>query len=115
MRIITKEEQIRTELTVDDDNYQPLLSIEEQIEGVVLELTRPVEMDGVPTSELTVNSPTPADIIGSESRRQRGKDTDTERSVALFAKACGVAPEVIQSLHIRDYSRLATVVAAFTE
>ena len=49
MRIITKEEKVRTELTVDDEDYQPLLSIDEQIEGVVLELSRPVEMDGVPT------------------------------------------------------------------
>ena len=115
MRIITKEEKVRTELTVDDEDYQPLLSIDEQIEGVVLELSRPVEMDGVPTTELTVNAPTPDDIIASESRKQRGKDTDTERSIAVFSRACGVAPEVIKKLHIRDYTRLATVVAAFTD
>ena len=114
MRIITKEEIIVTTLTPDDEDYEPLLTIEEQIEGVVLELTTPVELDGVPTGELTVKPPLAEELLdGADAGRKSSKNS--ARTVSLLAKSCGVPPKTIQKLHGRDLNRLATVVGAFTE
>ena len=113
MRIITKEEIIMFSLPPEDEDYQPLLTIEEQIEGVVLELTTPVELDGVPTGELTVKPPIAEDLLNGADA-VRGKK-NSARTVSLLAKSCGVPPKTIQKLHGRDLNRLATVVGAFTE
>ena len=118
MKIIKKDEYIPTQEDRDDEDYEPLLTLEEQTEPVTLELTTPIEIDGVETSEITINAPTTKSLLKaqeSKSSSRNKKVSDASRTKSFFAECCGCAPDVIEQLHVRDFNRLAAVVWGFTE
>ena len=116
MRVISKTEYIPTEEDRDDEDYEPLLSIEEQSEPVTLELTIPVESSGEMINELTVNPPRAKNVLKSKSRSKNKKDgEETTRTDEFFAKACNVPIETIENLLLKDLNRLGNLIMAFTE
>ena len=115
MRVIAKTEYIPTEEDREDEDYEPLLSIEEQSEPVTLELTTPVESSGEMINELTVNPPRAKNVLKSRSRRNSKGDEETTRTDEFFAKACNVPIETIGNLLVKDLNRLGNLIMAFTE
>lgn len=113
MKRITKDEKIWTpdEATEDNPEYEPLFEGEEFNEPVVLELTKPVSILEVEETELTINPPTTAQMLEARA----GKGTVQARSVKYFAQCCNVPLDIIKSLHARDFNRIGSVVANFTE
>ena len=112
MKRISKDQvKIWTPDEFDHDEYEPLLTGEEYNEPVVLELTRPVLVLEVETTELSINPPTGGQML--EARTGTGKLKT--RSEKYFAQCCNVPISVIQALHARDVNRIGDVVANFTQ
>ena len=114
MRVISKTEYIPTEEDREEDDYEPLLTIEEQSEPVIFELTSPVESSGEMINELTVNPPRVKNVLrgGRKSKKQDDNDPKTEE---FFAKACNVPVATIEELLLKDLNRLGDLIRAFTE
>lgn len=113
MKRIDKDQKIWTpdENTPENEDYEPLFEGEEYNAPVVLELTKPIPILEVETTELTINPPTTADML--EARTGKGKIE--VRSVKYFAQCCNVPLDAIRSLHARDFNRIGSVIANFTE
>ena len=109
MRKFTKTEQFASRAARDRGDAEPLLSIEEQLDSVILELTRPVEVSGEETSEITINAPTPDDILDFENRDGNTKETQLRG----LTKATGIPPDALRQLHLRDFNRLRDLYWAF--
>ena len=116
MRTILKTEYIPTEEDRENDDYEPLLTLEEQSEPVVFELTAPVDHSGEKINELTVNPPK---VKNALSRNNRGKNNqssnDDPQTQQFFAKICNVPVATIEELLLKDLNRLGNLVMAFTE
>lgn len=107
MRTFKKEE---TFPTPDERGTNPLLSIEEQLEDVALELTRPISVDGQQTTEIIITAPTVDDIIDARSRDGNSRDAQ----LRSLTKATGIPPEALRELHARDFNRLTELYWGFT-
>lgn len=115
MRVIEKTEYIPTEEDRDNDDYKPLLTIEEQAEPVVFELTTPVESSGEMINELTVNPPVTKNVLKPRSRIHSKNNEESTRTDEMLAKACNVSVETIGNILVKDLNRLGNLIMAFTE
>lgn len=76
-----------------------------------IQLSGPVQIDGVSTDTLAMREPSVEDILTV----RKGKGTAEEQELALFANLCEVAPETIRKLSFRDYRRLQKAFGELTE
>ena len=87
---------------------EPLLTLEEQIETVVFELTKEIEVNGVPTKELELNAPS-ALALSLASKIKK----DDDRLFATMSKYVECKPSDLHPLHARDLRRLTNLMDAF--
>ena len=107
MKILKRTQRIppRTDPT-------PLLTIEEQLEPVKIELIQEVEADGQPINEIVLRVPQNRDMLDAQLTPERTPDT----TYKILAKACdGVPPETIEALHPRDLDYLTRHYWAYQE
>ena len=90
----------------------PLLSVEEQLESVVLELTLPVEHVGEEITEMTLRAHEPADILDFEYAALPDRPNV---EIRLLSDNTGVSQAAIRKLHPRDFNRLRALYWAFGE
>ena len=72
---------------------------------VDIELSRPIEIDGVQVTTLRMREPTVADQLILEDM----KGSDAAKEVALVANLCEVTPDDIKRLTLRDYRKVQRV------
>jgi len=112
MRKISKSEYIPNRNNQDGEEFEPFLSPEDQVEGVILELTVPIPFaDKEELKELTINPPTG----GQLTRNQGMKGSEGSRTNRFFAECCNVTATEIQALHLRDYTRLGAIIWGFSD
>ena len=107
MRTFKKDEIFPTPT---ERGNNPLLTIEEQLEDVALDLTRPISVDGTETHQVIISAPTVDDLIEARSPEGNAKDTQ----LRSLTKATGLPPEAIRELHARDFTRLTELYWGFT-
>lgn len=76
----------------------------EQTESPVVKLRKPVKLDGVDYTELTLRELTVNEIGAFQ--KQHGKKDPIDKDKAYFGLVCGVPSEVIGMLGQRDYNAL---------
>lgn len=76
-------------------------------DNIVITLKKGVEIDGAQVKALTMREPTVEDNLAMDAY----KGTDAEKELFTFGNLCGVAPDDLRKLTLRDYGR---VQAAFT-
>jgi hypothetical protein len=76
-----------------------------------IELSKPVNVDGVEVAKLRMREPTVQDQLDADAM----KGGAAEQEVALIANLCEVAPEAIKRLPLRDYKQLQVAFMGFTE
>ena len=87
----------------------PLLSVEEQLEGISLELIQPVEVNGTNTDSIVITTPTVEDILAA----QRAVGDDGE--IIGLTRSTPLTADAIRSMHVRDFTRLRELFWGFTE
>ncbi len=80
-------------------------------EYVDVTLSRPIDLDGTQVSSLRMREPTVHDQIACQSI----KGSTAQQEVTLFANLCGIAPDNIQKLRLRDYRKLQDAYSNFLE
>jgi hypothetical protein len=74
-------------------------------------LSKPASLNGVSTASVRMREPTVRDQeVASEMT-----GSDASREIAVFANLCGIAPDDIRELSIRDYKRLQVAWSAFID
>ena len=115
MKRIEKNEKIWVPGEEQEPGYEALFAGDEYDQPVALELTRPVLIETIdqdnPQTELPINPPSTPQML----QARAGNGSVQVRSVQYFAQCCKVAPDVIDSLHARDFNRIGLVVANFTD
>lgn len=110
MRRFTKEDYIPTRQNRGVVT-ESILSIEEQLDSVVLELTLPVENVGEEITEITLCAHEPRDILDFEYAATDRQDVELRQ----IAKNTKVSRNAIEKLHPRDFNRLRALYWAFGE
>ena len=110
MRKFSKQEQFASRAARDRGEAPPLLSIEEQLDSVALELTKPINVDGKPTDEIVINAPTVDDLLDVQNREGNAKETQLQG----LTRATTIPPEALRELHPRDFTRLTEIYWGFT-
>lgn len=79
--------------------------------SVDITLSRPADVAGVKTAVVRMREPLVADqeVAGERS------GSDAAREIATFADLCGLAPEDIRKMPIRDYKRMQTAYLSFID
>lgn len=111
MRTFLKDERMPSRLARERGDAPPLLTVEEQLDGVKLELMRPIEVDGEEITEVEIQAPTPDDILD-------GRMGDGQSKDAVYrglSKATNLSVESLRILHGRDFQRLETLYWGFIE
>jgi len=73
-----------------------------------LTLGYPVTLEGKTYSELSVRRPKLIDVMIADKQK-----TDYEKEVTLLSNLCGVAPNVINEMDLKDYESLREIYASF--
>ena len=74
-------------------------------------LSKPADIGGTKTGAVRMREPTVADQeVASEM-----SGSDASREIAVFANLCGLAPDDIRKLPLRDYKRLQTAYLGFID
>lgn len=74
-----------------------------------IELEYPVISDGLQMNMLHMRRPIVSDMLCSDKRQ----GSDAQKEIALFANLCEVAPSVIESVDMKDYSKLQAAYQGF--
>ena len=74
-------------------------------------LSRPADMSGTKLESVRMREPTVAD---SETVSEMS-GSDASREIHAFANLCGLAPDDIRQLPLRDFKRLQTAYLGFTD
>lgn len=74
-----------------------------------IELTHPIKIAGVETKTIRMREPTVRDQLAAN----KIKGDDAEKELAMFANLCGIAPEDLHSMKMRDYTKLQEAYAGF--
>lgn len=77
-------------------------------DNIVITLKKGVEIDGLVIKEITMREPTVQDNLAAQTA---GKGSAPDTEMIMFANLCGVAPDDLKVLSLRDYNRIQ---AAFT-
>lgn len=76
---------------------------------VDIELSRPIEIDGVQVTTLRMREPTVADQLAVED----AKGSSAMKEVMLAANLCDVTPDDIKKLTLRDYEKVQRAFTGF--
>lgn len=79
--------------------------------SVDITLSRPASIDGVNTAAVRMREPT----VGDQEIASERSGTDASREIATFADLCGLAPDDIRKMPLRDYKRFQTAYLAFID
>lgn len=74
-------------------------------------LSRPIDLDGTQVTSLRIREPTVQDQIACQSV----KGSTAQQEVTLFANLCGITPDDILKLSMRDYKKIQEAFANFLE
>lgn len=111
MKTIKRDEFISSRSARERGAAPPLLTTDEKLASVKLELIEEVDADGVKIKEIIINRPTVDDMLD-----QQIGDGSKEETYRSLAKACqGVPPETIRTLHPRDFRYISEVYWAYQE
>ena len=77
---------------------------------VDIDLSRPIEIDGVQVTTLRMREPTVADQLLLDEM----KGSDATKEVTLVANLCEVTPDDIKRLTLRDYRTVQKAFSGFT-
>ncbi|MGB0503597.1 MAG: phage tail assembly protein [Thalassolituus sp.] len=72
------------------------------MEKLKIELTHPIDIDGIKVSVLQLRRPKVRDMLSVE----KSVDNDAEKEIQLFANLCELTPENLLDLDMADYSKL---------
>ncbi|MGI1678973.1 MAG: phage tail assembly protein [Cellvibrionaceae bacterium] len=72
------------------------------MEKLKIELTHPIDIDGIKVSVLQLRRPKVRDMLSVE----KIVDNDAEKEIQLFANLCELTPENLLDLDMADYSKL---------
>lgn len=76
---------------------------------VDIKLDKPISIGGVQTSALRMREPTVRDQLAAN----KFKGDDADKELFIFANLCGVAPEDLHNMKMRDYGKLQEAYADF--
>ena len=96
------------DLRIDED--ESLLTADEVIEPVGLELTKPIEVNGVETEMLIIH---PLTGKGLRAARRSKQASDVDTFFKMAEQCCQCPVKELEELHTRDIRRLSTVIGAF--
>ena len=108
---IPKTKKFASRAARDRDQAPPLLSLEEQADSVILEVSFPIEVDGAQLTEITIRPPTGDDILDAQAREGDSKEAQKK----TLSRATGLSPQTVGDLHGRDFTRVTDIYWAFTE
>ena len=96
-----------------------LLTVDEKVCLVTLQLTGPVDVSGESVSEVTMVPPTADDILGTQANapqnsREKNRQRNDVRIKRTLAKVCNLPLDTVGNLHGRDFNRLLNIFWAFT-
>lgn len=72
-------------------------------DSVIVKLSKPTELNGIQQDSIRLRAPTVRDV---RSAQATGGDDDEQRELNLFASLAEVAPKDLESLVLKDYTRL---------
>ncbi len=67
-----------------------------------IELTYPIDVDGIDVHKLTLRRPKVRDMLAVE----KSAHSDAEKEIHLFASLCEVPPASLHDLDMSDYAKL---------
>ena len=70
--------------------------------SVDVTLSRPISIDGTNVAAVRMREPT----VGDQEVASNMSGTDASREIATFANLCGLSPDDIRKMPLRDYKRL---------
>ena len=74
-------------------------------------LSRPADIGGAKVAVLRMREPT----VGDQEITTQMTGSDATREITAFANLCGLAPDDIRTLPMRDYGRLQRAYTAFLD
>ena len=80
-------------------------------DGLNIELSKAVEIDGAQTKTVTMREPTVQDQLDV----QAIKGSEAHREVTLMANLCNLTPDQVKAMTMRNYRRLQAALEVFTE
>lgn len=80
-------------------------------ESAKIDLSRPVNIDGVYIDTLTMREPTVGDQMAADEKHPASPNSI--REVTLFANLCEVPVDAIASLRLKDYQKLQDAYSGF--
>lgn len=80
-------------------------------DGLKIELSKAVEIDGAQTKTVTMREPTVQDQLDV----QAIKGSEAHREVTLMANLCDLTPDQVKAMTMRNYRRLQAALEVFTE
>ncbi len=72
-------------------------------------LDYPIEVDGITVKELNPRRPQVVDMLAVG----QSSESDAEKELTLFANLCGVSPQSLHTLDMKDYGKLQTRYQSF--
>lgn len=80
-------------------------------DGLKIELSKAVEIDGAQIKTVTMREPTVQDQLDV----QAIKGSEAHREVTLMANLCDLTPDQVKAMTMRNYRRLQAALEVFTE
>lgn len=112
MRRIGREERVSSRIARDRGDAPPILTPEEQLHPVTIELLRKVDGKDGDITEITVNIPSVDDILDQQMQTEPNKQS----TYNMLAKACDeLTPTDLKTMHPRDFRVLSEVYWSFQE
>ncbi len=75
----------------------------------IVDLKHPITINGAEVKQLEMRRPKVRDMLTA----QKGKGTDADREVLMFANLCEQTPAVIEELDMADYQQLQETYSGF--
>ena len=112
MRTIGKDERVASRMSRERGDSPPILTSEEKLHPVTIELLRELKTDKGNITAITVDIPTVDDILDQQMQIEPNKQT----TLNSLAKVCQeLTASQIKELHPRDFRVLGEVYSSFSE
>lgn len=77
----------------------------------IITLKHPVKINGIEVHELKMRSPLTSEVMAAS----KGKGSDAEQELSLFATLCNCSPKDLSDTHFVDYVKLQKAYKSFLE
>lgn len=81
--------------------------------GYQITLNNVIKVDGVEIKEIVMNEPSVQDLLAAE-LQTKGKG-NSALEIQMLSNLCGLAPENVKSMKLKDYKRLQVAYGLFTD